>query len=657
MVSISTSLRAVRLSACMAFAGVAASCGGAAPAPVQPPAPPPRTPVVIAAPDLSPLPEPAELVALLRWKSPAASFESLRDWTGLPFGPKDLLDLISASDLADVLAYDAPVDAAAALDPKASALTDWAPFAAVATGLKSLEEGRRLAETLGSVKEIGPGVYRLRIGKSTHRKADKATCLIAAAAGPAPARLVCGNGDRDLDALAGYLTRTLPSKDLGPADLHIEMRFSPLVQRYGTLMNEGLHVGAALVPDRFGIGEPKFDRALHRAALGVVDELMALSGDLDRMTIDAAMQPERTDFSVQIRMRDRQSWTAGSMTSMAKRSGPPPASFWRLPADATAAGFSVTNDPQRTTEIWHTVQELIDGYLLREKLPAADRAALTDLLSPSRATGAPVVGASSGLDWALWGVAEPTKSRESIVNAMAACQRPKLLALAARLNAGDTDESPKAAKPLVPIRCKAVAPAAGLPKGTLDFEITLFEPSRDDATTTSGKKKKAAKPRPTEHKSHVLVASDASNTWIAFGADRAKLAAPLLAVVQTPANGATLARRDGLDALRAGSLVAGGFVTLEMFVRMFGGMKEDFAAAFSSGGGDSDLARALVSTPHRGKTPMVFSSSITDAGAIAWTGRFSLPKAFAEDLVVLGATTMLQGHGPAPKAPTQRRKP
>jgi hypothetical protein len=252
-------------------------------------------------------------------------------------------------------------------------------------------------------------------------------------------------------------------------------------------------------------------------------------------------------------------------------------------------------------------------------------------------------------------VAEPTRSRESIVNAMSACQRPKLLALAAKLNAGDAGESPKAAKPLVPIRCKAVAPAAGLPKGTLDFEITLFEPSREASTETSDKKK-AAKPRPTEHKSHLLVASDASTTWIAFGADRAKLAAPLLAVVQTPANGATLARRDGLDALRAGSLAGGGFVTLEMFVRMFGGMHEELTAAFSSGG-DSDLARTLASTPHRGRTPMVFSSSITDGGEIAWNGRFSLPKAFAEDLVVLGAAAALQGHGPAQKAPTQHHKP
>jgi hypothetical protein len=54
---------------------------------------------------------------------------------------------------------------------------------------------------------------------------------------------------------------------------------------------------------------------------------------------------------------------------------------------------------------------------------------------------------------------------------------------------------------------------------------------------------------------------------------------------------------------------------------------------------------------------MVFSSSITDGGEIAWNGRFSLPKAFAEDLVVLGAAAALQGHGPAQKAPTQHHKP
>jgi hypothetical protein len=659
MASLFASLRAVRWSASLALLGIATGCGGAAPAPAQPPpAPPPaRSPLVIAAPDLAPVAEPAQLVALVRWKSPAASFASLRDWTGLPIGTSDLLDLISLSDLAGILSDDTSIDAVAALDPAASALADWEPLAAVSMGLKSLQEGRKLAETLGSVTEVGPGAYKLRIGKNSRRHRDKATCLISAAAGQAPARLVCGQRDRDLDALAGYLTRTLPSTDLGQADVHVELRFPPLVQRYGTLMNEGLHVGAAMIPDRLGLGEPTFDRALQKAALGIVDELMAVSGDLDRLTIDAAIHAKTADVTVHVRMRDRQSWTTGSLASMAKRSDVAPPLFWRLPAASTAAGFSFANDPQRVTEIARTLQELLDGYLSHEKVPAADRAAVTDLISPRYAIGAPWVGAASGVDWALWGVAEPAKSREWIQRAMATCQRPKLLALAGKIVAEQTDGEKKTGKAPAPLRCTAVVPSAVLPKGTLDYEITVSSPSRESATKASGTKKKASRSRPTEQKVHLLVASSASETWMALGVDRAKIATALLAVIQQPADSATLAKRDGLDALRSGRLMSGGFITLEMFVRMFERVEADMADSDADVRNGSGIAQILASTPHRGRTPLVFSSSITDGAAVTWTGRYDVPKAFVEDLVVLGATTALKAFDTNPTSRPGRRKP
>jgi len=628
---------------CMALAGAAASCGGAAPPPAQPTpsAPPPtRAVVAVGAPDLSPVPEPAHLVALVRWKSPAATFASLHGWTGLPIGPNDLLDALSLSDLAQVIAYDAPVDVAVALNPAASGLSDWEPFAAVATGLKSLEDGRRLAETLGSVTEIRPGVHKLHIRGGGRRHREKASCLLSAAAGTAPARLVCGRRDRDLDELSAYLTRTVPSQDLGAADLHAEVRFPPLAQTYGTFITEGLHVGAAMIPERLALGEPTFDRALRRAAVGVADELAAVAGDLDRLTIEAALQPDQADFSLELRMRDRQSWTASTMASMTKRAGLAPPSFWRIPADAQTAAFSFSAEPRRLAEIWRTLKELLDGYLQHEKVPPADRAALTDLLSPSYMTGAPLVGAS-GPDWTLWGIAEPTRSREWLVNAIAACQRPKLLALAGKLAADQLGGSPKIAKPAAPIRCKAATTPAGLPKGTLAFEVTFSGVSSDDSRDKAAGKKKTAARRPATEKIHLLLASDAGETWLAFGADRAKLVTPLSAVMRDT-GGASLARREGLEALRQRSLTGGGFVTLEVLARVFQRAESEMTGKRPPDG-DSALEQTLGATPHRGRTPMVFSATVTDAGAVAWKGHFRVPKAVVEDVVVLGATSALKG--------------
>jgi hypothetical protein len=645
----SPSLRRVRLLACMAFAGALAGCGGAPPPPAQeqPAQAPPQRPVVaVASPDLAPVPEPTHLVSLTRWRNPAASFATVRDWTGVPVGTKDALDTLGLADIAGLLADDAPVDAAVAIDPTASGLADLEPLYAVAVGLRSIEDGRKAGELLGSVTETGPGSYRLRIRKGGRRTTMK-SCLISAAAGAAPARLVCGRRDRDLDALAAYLTRTLPSADLGPADVHVELRFPPIAQKYGTLINEGLHVGAATIPEHLANGEPTFDNALRRAASGLADELSALAGDLDRLTIDAALRAEGADFSVELRLRDRQSWAAGSLAAMAKRSGLPPPLFWRLPEASTFAGFSFGNDPERQTEIWRTMQELLDGYLLHEKVPPADRAALTNLMSPDYATGATWVGASSGPDWTLWGVADQSKSRDWAKKAMAACQRPQLLALAARIVSEQTGGQKKTRLAPAPLRCKATLPPADLPKGTLDFEISLAPPPAL-APKRAADPNKGERPRRETTKIHVLVASQASETWIAVGADRAKLVAPILAVMHGPSAAATLARREGLDGLRAGSLAGGGFVTLETFVRFF-------ARLASAGTGDiarpddrTAIEQALEATPKKGRTPMLFSSSVAGAGAVVWTGRFAVPRAVFQDLAVLAVASALRGGGPGP---------
>src|SRR3954471_17666303 len=70
-----------------------AGCGGAPAKEPQKPAsaPPPAVVAAPRAPDLSKVPPPSHLVALARWKNPAASLAQVSAWTGLPLKPATLL--------------------------------------------------------------------------------------------------------------------------------------------------------------------------------------------------------------------------------------------------------------------------------------------------------------------------------------------------------------------------------------------------------------------------------------------------------------------------------------------------------------------------------------------------------------------------------------
>src|SRR5262249_37375634 len=147
-----------RALAAAAMMAASAGCGGATPPPATSPAPTAvasAAPVSEAAPDLSEVAEPAELVALLRWKSPQASLDTVSQWLGLQLSATELAAEGLDRALAETLRLDTPVDAAVALDPDASLREDM-PLAAVAVGARSLEDARR---AVGASTPLGPGRY------------------------------------------------------------------------------------------------------------------------------------------------------------------------------------------------------------------------------------------------------------------------------------------------------------------------------------------------------------------------------------------------------------------------------------------------------------------------------------------------------------------
>src|SRR5262245_15700050 len=116
-----------RALAAAAMMAASAGCGGApAPAATSPAPAPVASAVAVseAAPDLSEVAEPAELVALVRWKSPQASLDIVSQWLGLHLSATELAAEGLDRALAETLRLDAPVDAAVALDPDASLRED-----------------------------------------------------------------------------------------------------------------------------------------------------------------------------------------------------------------------------------------------------------------------------------------------------------------------------------------------------------------------------------------------------------------------------------------------------------------------------------------------------------------------------------------------------
>src|SRR5687768_218916 len=139
---------------------------GSAPPPVPATSPgtaPPGQALIATAEGAEPA-EPTHVVGILRWRNPNVTLETIYRWTGIRLSGSDLAAQVIDSGLASALAFDAPVDAVVALNPKD---TTEVPLIAVSVGVRSLDAARRAFQTMGPVTEVRPGEFRvsLRQGK------------------------------------------------------------------------------------------------------------------------------------------------------------------------------------------------------------------------------------------------------------------------------------------------------------------------------------------------------------------------------------------------------------------------------------------------------------------------------------------------------------
>ncbi len=348
---------------CMACSLVA--CGpkpevkAPSPKPVEAP-----TVVIEQAPDLSPVKRPAEVVVVGRIARPRLFAETLTKWSSLPLRVEDMMPE-QARALARAVLWEAPIEMLVALDAFGEGKLP-PPLFVGSVGLKSLAEALSAADALQlPTRKLAPGIFRVGDFADT-------SCAVAVSLGTAPARLICGHGTKDVDALLPYATRGLPSEPQTGADIELTLEAKPIQDHYGQDVT-ALRLFAGVALREIALDSPRFDRALSDAIYGGVDETINLFTDLDQLRLEARLDAARNVLtgSAELRLKGESSWTAGTLAAM--KPVAIPATLPRLPPGATLAAYSTTLPAERYAAIARISGELLEGLLEHEKLPDATR--------------------------------------------------------------------------------------------------------------------------------------------------------------------------------------------------------------------------------------------------------------------------------------------
>ena len=578
------------------------------------------------APDLAPVAAPAELIALARFKKPQTAIETVAAWANFPYKLHDVLPA-EFKGLEGVVAWDAPLEAAVALDPVGEGKVP-EPLGVVSLGLTSLDGALEFARAKGqSVRRLRAGVYRL--GDS-----EDVSCMAGVALGSAPARLVCGHRAHDVDGLFNYATRGLPNEPLPAVDFQIELRLSPIKKKYQAEIASARMLTGFLLRE-VQVDNPRFDRALSDVAYTLVDEATAFVHDLDKVRIDSNLDSAKNLVNARFGLKfvGQKSWIVQASSETLSMVEPPPDLFWQMPADSTAASFGVGWKPGRLKPIGHTLAELLDGFLESEKVPAGLRnqasksielmfeqntkqvraqGELTELPSdPLLAADYRVFG------WQVAAIEGDSKNLIALFDGLSATLSSRDLArlLKTRANLGAT-LLPKFGSHAVQVR--GFKPGAKAYR--LDIPRELFEKYAKQQLKLEpvAKGQVLAKSVPLS----LIVASDGERSWVGVSPDEKAMIKRLESLKDPKVP--VLRTREGLDALKGTPRAAGGFLTLSRFAGQLGAL----------GVHNADALKILSALPHHGETPVLFSYDLSANGPEITT-TLSMPRAAVEDLGAL----------------------
>jgi len=548
------------------------------------------------APDLSPVTRPAEIVAVGRIARPRLFAETLTKWSSLPLRVEDMIPE-QARALSRAVLWEAPVEMLVALDAFGDGKLP-PPLFVGSIGLKSLAEALSAADALQlPTRKLAPGVFR--VGDF-----PDASCAVAVSLGAAPARLICGHGTRDVDALLPFATRGLPNEPQTGADFELTLDAKPIQAHYGHDVT-ALRLFAGVAMREVALDSPRFDRALSDAIYGGIDETINLFNDLDQLRFEARLDAARNVLtgSAELRLKGDSSWIAGTIAAM--KPVAVPASLPRLPPGTTLAGYNTTLPAERFAAIGRISGDLLEGLLEHEKLPEATR---------KRARR--VVDAWLSKFPEGFGFAVSPGQNDSIGSQHSDTMITRLSEPAARLLALHNDFFALIADPVVKRSAKQklqideknwpTVHKKSLKLPGFKTPATVFELTADTKAWASANDKFASllknmMPAPdAKQLAHinVMVQPDGDFTYMLTGDDTKEMAR-VMAEHRKSEPGVFFAKPAHND-----KVIAAGFVTLAYVAR-----------SLERSTKKQEFGKALAAAPHHGETPISFSTTVGTGSA------------------------------------------
>ncbi|MBI4699665.1 MAG: hypothetical protein HY744_00625 [Deltaproteobacteria bacterium] len=610
--------------------------------------------------DLKPVALGSHLVVVVtgRWKSPAETLSKLAGFAKLPQNLVDegvrsavkevvgseLHKLVDPAAFADVVSLDAPIDFVVAADTRKNAPEVLAVFS---VGLTSLARARAAAR-VRKLPEIGPGIWRLQAEDGYGPQ-----CALAAAAGRAPARLVCGDRERDLTELAAYAARTRPGEPDPNTDLRVEVTAKGLAKTYGRRLKSWLR-GMPSLADELNqeVGLPAGDKTLVEAAQAVADEASVLIDEADGAELGLDVDANRgITLSGQVRFSGRSSWLVQSMLDSAPLAGPAPEIFWRLPGASEVASYGYGGDPARVEPILKTVRRVLEAVLAKQNVVSSlDARVLAGLLRDPLRKHAPFVWASGHFPAGT--SAAPRKGGDPMLDAVGGSVgwtllgiddapgpvRAYLEELVRVYNRGTLQAKLKGelgsdAKHL-PVVKTGRAPAS-LGAGALAIEVVVpnLEPMQPpEPPSPAGGPPKT--PAPVSLTFNVLLMADGGRTWVGLASDRDALA-KLMVTTKAERSGAdSLRGRPGLRELESGRHVSGGFSTLLSLTESVKPALLAASTTFGSAGPGAEVEKflgVLAKMPNKGTTPIIMYGDVDASARPSSSLWMNVPKPTLDD--------------------------
>jgi hypothetical protein len=645
------------------------ACGTApppAPAPVAGPAPEQVSPPPV---ELSPVPEPPSLVVSGRLAKLSASLATAHAWTQLPIPQSEqVTEILTGEAVGPLVDLDQPIDFAVGVTGSGARMKDLTALSA------AVNDPDRVKAALAERYKLVPGddgtLLIQGLGRPAHKADDDSdddkassddrettrTCELSPAFGAAPVRLVCALSPKALAELGPWLVRTA-TRGSTTADLHVDVRMKPLQP---TITEQKRLIGMILgsvLGGRIGLS------SLRDLAVALGSDLADFASDLDGAAADVTLGEHGVQATFTLRLSGSSSTLGRIATAHPERSGPAPAAFWQLPGDADLALFHRGVDEAQLAQERDLVLRAVGDTLGESGVKEPDRKAIVDALGKLVSAAAGVY--ASGIDAEGVGKAlsaekaltvkdeqsEKDEAKRQAVEELLGWRVMEMDEPSTRFASGLKELSVAIAKPSVAaayrekvadavplaLRSLAAAKSAGLPAGAQHYilELRTFERKASPPPSLVGGRRPAAprKPRPPLKPLlvHLFLVPDGPRTWLAVGGDEAVTAARLVATLASSGN--NLAGQAALAPLKdgAGAVGAGGFIT----PRSLPEMAQQVALLFNgTTWGAKETFEEAAQMPHRGLTPIVFSSTAQPGRAPAVTvSNVSIPRQAIEDVV------------------------